>query len=723
MNRLVIVDTYLAEVTDVVTTRTDAAGHPSRDALIELHVYNDGKTMADKHYQTVYLTNDENFSYAEGDMVLVNAVSGKDGDIATTSKNVLGISGKKDVADTLDILQVAESMVGSQSKLFWNDQKHEINGTTYNDAARFYLDEASRDQEANHTWYFDQFGNLIGASDVISGNYAVLKNIQWIVVPGEDGYAQATLVDFNGNETKATIDTIDGDQGKVFAAWDNKDYAPIYNDKVGNVEFTSNGYLRISDELSRNTALNGYALYRVDTNLDGTVSLQGYDVIEYVEDVTITTDASALLVTGSQKISVNDDTQYMVKDGNTYDVYTGTANIPSIEDADVFYCDVNGDKIADYVYVKDGTLESMNGYHVLYVTEKSYSKDVDDNTYVMENVILDGVDNSQVTIATLADAEKLAAGQGKTFVATFTDGEVTNVALSTVTATAVATPEDSSVVYLGDNVTVKGNTMIDEYDGTSYRVNNAVVCGEDVALTTSDLEGYGVWVVYTDDAYNTVSHVYVGEALSEDTGAAVTVTYDKDKTMAATPDGTTFKATLPDGSKMNKWVATAESNLATIKAVSGDTSTYAGTFTVVAENGAQKTYTVNVTEPAANQAVNMIESVTLNTDSHILTVPTSYETAAEAVNNAVKITMTTDETQAYNLAVTTKTVNGGVHAYGAIQGYGDKAAALACALDKDDAANTLNGTHNFTTVGEGYYVVIMTEVNGDVAYHAYYFGK
>ena len=731
VNRLVIVDTYLAEVTDVVTTRTDAAGHPSRDALIELHVYNDGKTMADKNYQTVYLTNDENFSYAEGDMVLVNAVSGKDGDIATTSKNVLGISGKKDVADTLDILQVAESMVGSQSKLFWNDQKHEINGTTYNDAARFYLDEASRDQEANHTWYFDQFGNLIGASDVISGNYAVLKNIQWIVVPGEDGYAQATLVDFDGNETKATIDTIDGDSDTPFAAWDNKDYTPDYNDDTLAVGFGSGSTtLTISDELASNTALNGYALYRVDTNLDGTVSLQGYSVIDYATGVKITTDASALQDSrDNQVISVNDNTQYMVKDGNTYDVYTGTANIPSIKNADVFYCDVNGDKIADYVYVKDGALESMNGDHVLYVTEKSYSKVVDDTTYVMENVILDGVDNSQVTVQNENLAKELAAGQGKTFVATFTEGEVTDVDLSIVTAAAVATPEDSQVIYLGDAVTVTGNTMISEYvdatshEKTSYRVNNAVVCGEDVALTTSDLEGYGVWVVYTDDAYNTVSHVYVGEALSEDTGATVDVTYNTNKTMAATLKDTTFTAILPDGSKMNKWVATAESDLATIKDVSGDTSIDAGTFTVVAENGAQKTYTVNVTEPAANQAVNMIESVTLNTDSHILTVPTSYETAAEAVNNAVKITMTTDETQAYKLAVTTKTVNGGVHAYGAIQGYGDKAAALACALDKDDAANTLNGTHNFTTVGEGYYVVIMTEVNDDVAYHAYYFGK
>ena len=719
VNSLVIVDTYLAQVTDVISIRTDNAGHLSRNALIELDVYSNGYQKAP---QTVYLTDDEDYTYTEGQMVLVNAVDSTNGQIAYTAKNVLGI-GNRNIADTLDILQAAESIVGSQSKIFWNDQRHEINDTTYNDAARFYLDDAGNDQDANHTWYFDQFGNLIGAMDVISSNYAVLKDIQWITVPGEDGYAQATLVDFSGNQTKATIDTIDGDQGKVFADWDNKDYAPIYNDKLGTVEFTSNGYLRISDELSRNTALNGYALYRVDTNLDGTVSLQGYNFIQYATDVTITTDASALLVSGSQQISVNDNTQYMVKDNNTYDVYTGTANIPSIDNANVFYCDVNNDGIADYVYVKDGTLKSMSGDHVLYVTDESYSKVVDKTTYVMENVILDGEDNSQVTVDTLNLAEQLAAGEGKTFVVTFTNGVVTNAALSTVDPKTVATPEDSSVIYLGDAVTVSGNTMVGEYGPTSYRVNNAVVCGKDVDLTTNDLEGYGVWVVYTGDAYNTASYVYVGEALSENTGAAVTVTYDTNKTMAATPDGTAFKATLPDGSKMNKWVATAESNLATITAVSGDTSTYAGTFTVVAENGAQKTYTVNVTEPAANQAVNMIESVTLNTDSHILTVPTSYETAAEAVNNAVKITMTTDETQAYNLAVTTKTVNGGVHAYGAIQGYGDKAAALACALDKDDAANTLNGTHNFTTVGEGYYVVIMTEVNGDVAYHAYYFGK
>ena len=728
VNSLVIVDTYLAQVTDVISTRTDNAGHLSRNALIELDVYSNGYQKAP---QTVYLTDDEDYTYTEGQMVLVNAVDSTNGQIAYTAKNVLGI-GNRNIADTLDILQAAESIVGSQSKIFWNDQRHEINDTTYNDAARFYLDDAGNDQDANHTWYFDQFGNLIGASDVISSNYAVLKNIQWIVVPGEDGYAQATLVDFNGNETKATIDTIDGDQGKVFADWDNKDYAPIYNDKLGTVEFTSNGYLRISDELSRNTALNGYALYRVDTNLDGTVSLQGYSVIEYVEDVTITTDASALLVSGSQKISVNDDTQYMVKDGNTYDVYTGTANIPSIEEADVFYCDVNGDKIADYVYVKDGTLESMNGDHVLYVTEKSYSKDVDDNTYVMENVILDGVDNSQVTIATLADAEKLAAGQGKTFVATFTNGEVTKVALSTVTATAVATPEDSQVIYLGDAVTVTGNTMISEYadatshEKTSYRVNNAVVCGEDVALTTSDLEGYGVWVVYTDDAYNTVSHVYVGEALSEDTGATVDVTYNTNKTVDATLKDTTFTANLAAGDTFTKWTAEPTSNLATVAPAEGTDLKSDTSFTVTAENGAQKIYTVNVTETPAKAQLVSSADWTYKFGDAVVDAPNCYAPTANgttldavkmALDNAKKISLKDLAVPAdgkYTIAVTSASKT--YHAIAVYSSYADAAKAGLTSL------TTVNAKWE-NALASGYYIVVGGSASASTAcnyYEAFY---
>ena len=721
VNSLVIVDTYLAQVTDVISIRTDNAGHLSRNALIELDVYSNGYQKAP---QTVYLTDDEDYTYTEGQMVLVNAVDSTNGQIAYTAKNVLGI-GNRNIADTLDILQAAESIVGSQSKIFWNDQRHEINDTTYNDAARFYLDDAGNDQDANHTWYFDQFGNLIGAMDVISSNYAVLKDIQWITVPGEDGYAQATLVDFSGNQTKATIDTIDGDQGKVFADWDNKDYAPIYNDKLGTVEFTSNGYLRISDELSRNTALNGYALYRVDTNLDGTVSLQGYNFIQYATDVTITTDASALLVSGSQQISVNDNTQYMVKDNNTYDVYTGTANIPSIDNANVFYCDVNNDGIADYVYVKDGTLKSMSGDHVLYVTDESYSKVVDKTTYVMENVILDGEDNSQVTVDTLNLAEQLAAGEGKTFVVTFTNGVVTNAALSTVDPKTVATPEDSSVIYLGDAVTVSGNTMVGEYGPTSYRVNNAVVCGKDVDLTTNDLEGYGVWVVYTGDAYNTASYVYVGEALSENTGAAVTVTYDTDKTMAATLDGTTFKATLPDGATFAQWTAKANSNLAMVTPTSGTNAT-SDTFTVTAENGEQETYTVNVTVTSAKAQLVSGADWTYKFGDAVVDAPNCYAPTANgttldavkmALDNAKKISLKDLAVAAdgkYTIAVTSASTT--YHAIAVYSSYADAAKAGLTSL------TTVNAKWE-NALASGYYIVVGGSASASTAcnyYEAFY---
>ena len=721
VNSLVIVDTYLAQVTDVISIRTDNAGHLSRNALIELDVYSNGYQKAP---QTVYLTDDEDYTYTEGQMVLVNAVDSTNGQIAYTAKNVLGI-GNRNIADTLDILQAAESIVGSQSKIFWNDQRHEINDTTYNDAARFYLDDAGNDQDANHTWYFDQFGNLIGAMDVISSNYAVLKDIQWITVPGEDGYAQATLVDFSGNQTKATIDTIDGDQGKVFADWDNKDYAPIYNDKLGTVEFTSNGYLRISDELSRNTALNGYALYRVDTNLDGTVSLQGYNFIQYATDVTITTDASALLVSGSQQISVNDNTQYMVKDNNTYDVYTGTANIPSIDNANVFYCDVNNDGIADYVYVKDGTLKSMSGDHVLYVTDESYSKVADKTTYVMENVILDGEDNSQVTVDTLNLAEQLAAGEGKTLVVTFTNGVVTNAALSTVDPKTVATPEDSSVIYLGDAVTVSGNTMVGEYGPTSYRVNNAVVCGKDVDLTTNDLEGYGVWVVYTGDAYNTASYVYVGEALSENTGAAVTVTYDTDKTMAATLDGTTFKATLPDGATFAQWTAKANSNLAMVTPTSGTNAT-SDTFTVTAENGEQETYTVNVTVTSAKAQLVSGADWTYKFGDAVVDAPNCYAPTANgttldavkmALDNAKKISLKDLAVAAdgkYTIAVTSASTT--YHAIAVYSSYADAAKAGLTSL------TTVNAKWE-NALASGYYIVVGGSASASTAcnyYEAFY---
>lgn len=369
----------------------------------------------------------------------------------------------------------------------------------------------------------------------------------------------------------------------------------------------------ISDELSRNAALNGYALYRVDTNLDGTVSLEGYDslnnkaIIGYNSDVKVTTNASALLTKDSagkyetQLIAVNDNTQYLVKTSDGYDTYTGTANVPNfVAGADVFYCDVNGDEIADYVYIKDGTLESTTGNHVVYVAGAEYTKATEDDEYVMTNVILDGA-SATLTVNDLGIAQTLSAGEGKTFVATFASGVVTKVELADATAASVAEPSESSlVVYLGDDVTVSGTTMIGEYAKTSYRINSAAVCGEDVALTTNDLEGYGVWVVYTPDTYNTVSHVYVGKALNETAAANIYV----NKVEAANKinfDNGDYDASTQTWSKTITGPAADSANLT---ALAWDNATLSTWENQTGTYGSATVGKISVTSEAGNNTVN-----------------------------------------------------------------------------------------------------------------------
>lgn len=52
-------------------------------------------------------------------------------------------------------------------------------GTVYDDAVKFILDEAGN-STGNHTWFLDQYGNLIGAADTAATNsYGVINRIWW----------------------------------------------------------------------------------------------------------------------------------------------------------------------------------------------------------------------------------------------------------------------------------------------------------------------------------------------------------------------------------------------------------------------------------------------------------------------------------------------------------------------------------------------------------------
>ena len=731
-DRIVFIDTFLASVKSVANAKFDAAGHLASPATLVLTVYDGAGATTD-----VRLTNGAtNYTYSVGQYLLVNAET--EGAYTTNIETSAAYQ-------YVEIVGVATSIVGSQSKIWWNEEKHTIGGTDYNDAIRFYLDQAGIDQTANHSWLFDQYGNLIGAVDIISTNYAVLKNIQWIPVTGSTGYAQATLVDLSGNESTVKVRSIDGDAATtadmvndVFGAWDADNFAASYTDNAAVTGGTRVGFsdntddtAYVSNELLNNVCYQGYAMYRVDTNLDGYVSLQGFEgattIVNYADNVNVVKNASAIRDAGNNVVvHVSDNTQFLVKGvGNTYTSYTGTANIPTFTNnsVELFYVDVNRDNIAEYVYIKDGTLANTDGMHVLYVTESSYSKMTTAGTYVMENVILDG-QNAKVTVANVNVANLLAAGKGKTFAVDFTNGVIANTADVTLSTAAnaigvVAPSAASRVIYLGDDVTVSNNTMVSEYANVSYRVDGAVVCGQNVALTTDALDGYGVWVVYTAGVYNTVSHVYVGTALNEVAAANVYLngagTALTGYTVGGTARALTYALTVTGPTADNANLTATALFRGTLGTWANQNDTYGnattGSITVTSESGSH-TATYNITRqasaPAKTQAVTSNWSYTFN--SAIVDEPTCYQkTAAGTDLDAVKAALANAKTvsladitpdgSSYTIKLTN--ASGG---YYTIAVYTPDQYADA---QKTLTAGTTPGEATWTgTLGEGYYIVV-----------------
>ena len=513
-DRIVYIDTLLAEVTAVRNAVLDAAGHVVTPATITMKVYD-----ADNAYTVVTLANGgTNYTYTVGNMLLVYAVQNGQGKVVTNT-NVATLTQQH-----VEILGVAESFVGAQSTIWANIAKHVIGGTEYPDNVRFHLDQAGTDI-TNHTWYKDTNGNLIGATDVISTNYAVLKNIRWIV--GAPGHAEATLVDMSGNETTATIATIDGIDGTGFAT----DYDNAKTTYRAHAQGLIKGKIAyISDDTIYNTAYEGYGLYRVDTNLNGTVNLQGAEngvaIVTYLKDANFNANASAIMKStnmgGGIATYVSSNTQYLVKGANnTYTAITGTQAMASYATADMFYVDTNKDRIAEYVYIRTGTLAGA-GEALIYPTTSAYTDNLTDGVHVYSMVVtLNGEANKTIyttdvnVMLTLAQA----ASQNTLFKATLNtaNGYVNTVQQITTSGGAV-TVNGMKVDYIAVPTVIDGYTLVGAGAGESYRVDNAAVVGTKTDLASINTYTDGIWVVYTTNVYNTASAVYVGQKVTNTSG-------------------------------------------------------------------------------------------------------------------------------------------------------------------------------------------------------------
>ena len=197
---IVMIDTFLAKVTYVADITYDAQGHVKTPATITLAVY-DAKNASTPLTLKDY---DDNYGYAKDEYVLVNAYTDKATNSATVSGKVLNTADQY-----AEIVGKATSIEGAQSVIYWNAQQHNVEGTVYDDAVKFCLDQAAQ-KDAKYTWYFDSYNNLIGAVEIAAANsYGVINSIWWAGNATDgSGVAKANVTYVDGTTAVLDISTL-----------------------------------------------------------------------------------------------------------------------------------------------------------------------------------------------------------------------------------------------------------------------------------------------------------------------------------------------------------------------------------------------------------------------------------------------------------------------------------------------------------------------------------
>lgn len=406
---IVMIDTFLAKVTYVADITYDAQGHVKTPATITLEVY-DSKT-APKTTALTLKDYDANYGYAKDEYVLVNAYTDKAANSATVSGKVY--NNDKQYAE---IVGKATSIEGAQSVIYWNAQQHNVEGTVYDDAVKFYLDEAAQ-KDAKYTWYFDSYNNLIGAVEIAAANsYGVINSIWWAgnatdgsgVAKANVTYVDGTTAQVDLSEMTYFDDNASGIVGSKIANGKVTHSTGINNMvmKADGNYFYVDSYINTNTNADTNELLNGH-LFRFTTKSNGTlkaVEVATYPAGANVADSGKLHSVASLAVSkntqvmsnGTYTLVVNSNTMFLVRSGAgtsaspyTFKSVTGFTNIDNYNAAEVDWVDLNGDNVADYVYVI-GATTSSKVTSLFYFDGQQGAYTLADGTWVVKGYV-DGV--------------------------------------------------------------------------------------------------------------------------------------------------------------------------------------------------------------------------------------------------------------------------------------------------------------------------------------------
>ena len=370
-----MIDTFLAKVTYVAPAAYDAQGHLRTEATIKLDVYATKNSTA---ATPLTLTNGEDaYPYAVGDYVLLNAYTN-----AVNSATESGLI--KTGADKYgEIVSKATSVDGAQTIIYWNNEQHNVEGTVYDDAVKFYLDQAAQ-KDAKYTWYFDSYNNLIGAVEIAAANsYGVINSIWWAGNATDgSGVAKANVTYVDGTTAVLDISTL------IYngAAAENRN--TTYIAKGGKLSHSTaalkvmsgdtystapTSYFYIDDYIDQNARADKTGaqilnddMFQFSTQTDGTVkavevsgagTAAAYKNL-HSENLAIYKDTQ---ITSS--LVANSNTVYLIRSGDdttaspyTFKSVTGFDKIDRYQNDEVDY--VMSDDFAKYVFIKADPTES-----------------------------------------------------------------------------------------------------------------------------------------------------------------------------------------------------------------------------------------------------------------------------------------------------------------------------------------------------------------------------
>ena len=505
-DRIVMIDTFLAQVDSVKDAAFDAAGHLKTPATINLTVY-------DGSYTTLTLTNGEtNYPYTEGQMVLLNAYTSGTNN-ATQSGTVINNNAKHG-----EILSAATAITGTQTIIYNNADQHNVNGTVYNDAYKFILDEAGT-STANHTWYFDQYNNLIGVTDIVADtNYGVITDIWWAGNAADgSGTAQANVTYMDGTTGTVTIGRMTfmiGSVGQNYAAND-KTGTPAYSTNTGDIMRipTDGGKFYVTTDAATNAAIdpndvvNGH-LFQFTTLDNGTMAAKEVagDGADGLYNLNTKVEKDSAVNGGSPYLIIDTNTVFLIQNSDgTFSTVTGYNNITDYTYGEVDYVNLDKDNAAEYVYIKAPAVTATtdvlfyyDGGQIAYDTEgdywtiPGYVDGVAGNIYVKDTAGTGAVaGNTAWTNVVKAILDNDAHNM---YLLTISGGYVANTSVTKLTGSE-GTPNDIAFANANtyDNSMDVQVSVISGANGYTYSAGNYTTSTRTYGTNADTLVPVGAW--------------------------------------------------------------------------------------------------------------------------------------------------------------------------------------------------------------------------------------